>query len=114
MSISVNDRNLFSVGVFLIFIVVGILLATSGVITWFLCVPLILLLSGFWMLVLAGMRAIKPQKYERSTLSTLALGLGMIVIGGAWVVSIYSWIYSLAVILLAIALLAILAALKFK
>jgi hypothetical protein len=114
MSISINDRNLLSVGVFLIFVVIGILLAVSGVISWFLCVPLVLVLSGFWMIALAGLRAIKPKKYERSTFNTLALGLGMIVVGGAWFVSIYGWIYSLVVILLAIAFLAIAAALKLK
>ena len=111
---SSSDRQLLSVGVFLIIVVVGILLALAGVIGWGLFVPVVLVLSGFWAIALGGIRASKPQKYERGTFSTLALGFGMIAVGGAWFIFSYGWLYSLVVILLAVAALAIAAALKRK
>ena len=111
---SSSDRQLLSIGVFLIIIVVGIVLAVAGVIGWVLFVPLVLVLSGCWAIALAGLRAGKPQKYERGTFSTMASGLGLIAIGGAWYLFGINWLYSLIVILLAVAALAIVAALKRK
>lgn len=66
------------------------------------------------MLALAGVRASNPQKYERGTFSTIALGIGMIAVGAAWYLFSFGWLYSLVVILLAIAGLAIAVALKRK
>jgi hypothetical protein len=109
-----SDRQLLSIGVFLVIIVLGILLAVAGIIGWFLFVPAVLVLSGCWALALAAMRSKTPQKYERSSFSTLALGLGLIALGGAWYLFSFSWLYSLVVILLAIAVLAIVGALKRK
>jgi len=109
-----SDRQLLSIGVFLIIIVVGILLAVAKVIGWSLFVPVVLVLSGCWALALAGIRANKPQKYERGPFSTLALGFGLVAIGGAWYLFGINWLYSLVVILLSIAALAIAAALKRK
>ena len=43
---SSSDRQLLSIGVFLIIIVVAILLALAGVIGWDLFVPVVLVLSG--------------------------------------------------------------------
>ena len=109
-----SDRQLLSFGVFLIIIVVGILLAFTGVISWDLLVPVILVLCGLWAIALGGLRASKPQKYERGSFSTTAGGLGLIVVGAAWYLFGINWIYSLVVILLAIATLAIAAALRRK
>ena len=106
--------NCLTIGVFLITIVVAILLAVAKVIDWTLLFQWSLVLSGFWALALAGMRASKPQKYERGTFSTMALGLGMIAVGGAWFLFSINWLYSLVVILLVVAALAIAAALKRK
>ena len=111
---SESNRQLLSIGVFFLTVVVAILLFAAGLIGWTLIVPVVLVLSGLWALALAGLRAVKPQKYERRTFSTMALGLGMIAVGGAWFLFAFSWIYSLVVILLAIAALAIAAALKRK
>ncbi len=109
-----SDRQLLSFGVFLIIIVVGILLVVAGVIGWELFVPVVAVLCGCWAIALAGIRASKPLKYERGTFTTMAGGLGLIVFGFAWYLFGINWIYSLVVILLAIAALAIAAALKRK
>ena len=109
-----SDRQLLSFGVFLIIIVVGILLAFTGLIGWVLFVPVIAVLSGCWIIALAGIQAGKNQKYGRGTFSTTASGAGLIVLGVAWYLFGITWIYSLVVILLAIAALAIATALRRK
>jgi hypothetical protein len=112
--LSNSDRQLLSFGVFLIIVVVGILLAVTGVIGWGLFVPVVLVLCGLWAIALGGLRAGKPQKYERGSFSTMAGGLGLMVVGIAWYLFGINWIYSLVVILLAIAALAIAAAIRRK
>jgi hypothetical protein len=109
-----SDRQLLSIGVFLVIIVVGLLLVVAKTIDWDLFVPVVLVLSGCWTIALAGMRASKPQKYERGTFSTLAAGLGLIAVGGAWYLFGINPLYSLVLILLLIAALAIAAAPKRK
>ncbi len=109
-----GDRQLLSIGVFFIVIVVSILLYVAQLIDWTLIIPVILVFSGIWALVLAGIRASNPQKYERGAFSTLALGLLMIAVGGAWYLFYYGWLYSLVLILLVLGALAIAAALKRK
>ena len=111
---SSNDRQLLSFGVFLIIIVVGILLATAGIIGWGLFVPVVAVLCGLWAIVLGGMRSSKTQKYERGSFSTMASGAGLIALGAAWYLFGINWIYSLVVILLAIAALAIATSLRHK
>jgi hypothetical protein len=111
---SESRRQLLSIGVFFLTIVVAILLFAAGFIGWTLIIPVVLVLSGCWALVLAGIRASKPQKYERGTFSTMALGLCMIAVGGAWFLFAISWLYSLVLILLVLGALAIVAALRRK
>ena len=109
-----NDRQLLSFGVFLIIIVVGILLAIAGIIGWGLFVPVVAVFSGLWAIALGGMRASKTQKYERGFFSTMASGVGLIALGVAWYLFGFNWLYSLVVILLAIAALAIATSLRRK
>jgi hypothetical protein len=110
-----SRRETLSVGVVLIIIVVAIMLYATQVITdWTLIFPLVLLLAGCWMLVLAGMRASNPQKYERGGFSTMGLGLLLIAVGGAWYLFAFNPLYSLALVLLVFAALAIAAALRRK
>ena len=111
---SESSRQLLSIGVFFITIVVAVLLFAVGLIGWTLIVPVVLVFSGCWALFLAGIRASKPQKYERGAFGTLALGLCMIAVGGAWFLFAFSWLYSLILILLVLGALAIVAALKRK
>lgn len=107
-------RELLSIGAFLVVVVVSILLymPLTLLTDWMQVFQMILLLFGCWIIVLAGIRASNPQKYERQPYSTFAGGLLLVAIGGAWLVSVYSWIYSLVVLLLVIAALAIVSALK--
>ena len=109
-----SKRQLLSIGVFLLIIVAVILLFALAIIEWTLIIPLILVLSGMWMVILAGVRSSSPQKYEQSAFNTMGLGLFMIAVGGAWYLFGINWLYSLALILLVLAAIAIAAALKRK
>jgi hypothetical protein len=110
-----SSRDLLSIGAFLIIIVVAILLFAADFIDWTLIIPVILVLSGCWTLVLAGMRASNPQKYERGAFSTMGLGLLLIAVGGGWYLfSVNLALYAVVLVLLALAAIAIAAALKRK
>ena len=110
-----SRRETLSVGVVLIILVVAIMLYATQVISdWTLIFPLVLVLSGCWSLVLAGMRASNPQKYERGAFSTMGLGLLLVAVGGAWYLFSFNPLYSLALVLLVFAALAIAAALRRK
>jgi hypothetical protein len=110
------ERGLLSFGVFLVIVVVSILLYLPlQIITdWTLILPLILLLSGIWVVVLAGMKVAAPQKYELGSFNTVSWGLLLAAIGGAWFLWGYGWYYSMVVILLAVAGMAIAASMKRK
>ena len=107
-------RQLLTIGAFFIVLVVAIVLYVAGIIGWTLIVPLVLVLFGVWILVLAGMRSSTLQKYERGVFSTLSLGLLLVAVGGASYLFAYNPLYSLALILLLFGVLAIAAALKRK
>jgi hypothetical protein len=110
-----SNRDLLSIGAFLIVIVVAILLYAANLISLGLVIPVILVLSGCFALVLAGIRASNPQKYERGAFSTMGLGLLLIAVGGGWFLfSVNLALYGLALILLVIAAIAIAAALRRK
>jgi hypothetical protein len=110
-----SRRETLSLGVFLIIVVVAIMLYAAQVLSdWVLIIPVILVLSGCWTLVLAGMRAANPQKYERGAFSTMGLGLVLIAAGGAWYLFAFNPLYSLALVLLVFGALAIAAALRRK
>jgi hypothetical protein len=109
-----SKRQLLTIGVFCIILVVAILLVATNLIKWTLFPPLVLALFGIWILALAAMRGASPQKYERSSFSTMAMGLGLIVLGGAWFLFQYGWLYSLALILLAFGGIAIASAMSKK
>lgn len=113
-----GKRNLLSIGVFLIIVVVSIILYQPLQIVkdWMLTLPLIIALSGCWIIALAGIRRSSPQQYERGPFSTLSWGLLLAAVGGAWLLYGYgfSWVYSVVLVLLVLAVLAIMAALKKK
>ncbi len=111
---SESNRELLTIGVVILTVVVAIVLYVAGLIDWMLIVPVVLLLSGVWVMVLGFMRLGKSGKYERSGFSTMALGLIAIAVGGAWALFSFNWLYSLIVILLVVAGLAIAAALRRK
>ena len=110
-----SNRETLSIGVFIVIIVLAIMLYAVHVITdWTLIIPLVLVLFGCWTLVLAGMRASNPQKYERGAFSTFSLGLLLIAVGGAGYLFPVNPLYSLALVLLVFGALAITAALRRK
>ena len=112
---SESRRQLLTIGVFFIIIVVAILLYPANVThNWWNILQLILVLFGVWMLVLAGMRAMSPAKYERSPYSTVQMGVLLMALGAAWFLWGYNWIYTLAVLLLALGAIAITSALRRK
>jgi hypothetical protein len=111
---SESNRQLLTIGVVILTVVVAIVLYVAQVIDWTLIVPVVLLLSGVWVMVLGFMRLGKPGKYERSGFSTMALGAALIAIGGAWTLFSTNWLYSLIVVLLVVAGLAIATALRRK
>jgi hypothetical protein len=109
-------RDLLSVGVFLIIIVASILLyqPLQVIKDWTLILPFILLLSGCWFIVLAGLQVSSPQKYALGPFTTLSWGLLLAAVGGAWFLFSYGWYYSIALILVVFAIVAIAAGLKRK
>jgi len=109
-----NSRTLLTIGIFFITIVVAVILYVAGLIDWPWIAPVVILLNGFWFLILGAIRATKPVKYERSPFSTIALGLIAIAVGGALMLFSINWLYSVVVVLLALAGIAIAAALKRK
>jgi len=111
---SESNRQLLTIGVVILTIVVSIVLYLAGLIDWVLIVPVVFLLSGLWFLALGAIRMGKPIKYERSPFNTMALGLLAIAIGGAWLLFSANWLYSLIVILVVLAALAFAAAFQRK
>jgi hypothetical protein len=113
---SESSRQLLSVGVFFIAVVIAIVLYIAQIIDWPLILPVILLVFGLWLLALAGMQSNKPVKYAQSPFGTAALGLCLIAVGGGWFVLAItgSFLYTLIIILLVLAGLAIAAALRRK
>jgi len=113
--VSESRRQLLTIGVFFIIIVVAILLYPTNLThNWAYILQLILVLSGIWMLILAAMRAQSPQKYERSPYSTVQMGVLLMAVGGAWFLWSYSWIYSIALLLLALGAIALASAMRRK
>jgi hypothetical protein len=57
---SESNRNLLTIGVVILTVVVAIVLYVAKVIDWTLIVPVVLLLSGLWLLALGALRTSKP------------------------------------------------------
>jgi cobalamin synthase len=108
------DRNLLTIGALFIIIVVSVLLyyPASVLTQGWMVLATIILLFGFWLMVLAGMQRSNPVKYARGAFSYFGWGLLLAALAGAWFVYSVSWIYSLALILLVLAGLAIAAGLR--
>ncbi len=109
-----TKRQMLSIGAFFIILVVAIVLFAAGAIDWTLIAPVVLVLFGIWLLALATLRGVKTDKYARSPFSTAVMGLLLVAVGGAWFLSRVNWLYSVALVLLVLAGVAIAAALKRK
>ena len=112
---SESRGQLLTIGVFFIVVVVAILLYAANLIGNALNIfPMILLLFGVWMIVLAVIRAQSRQKYERSAFGTLEMGILLMGVGGAWLLFRASILYSIALLLLTLGIIAIVSALRRK
>ena len=112
---SEGRRQLLSIGVFFIVAVVAILLYAAGAFAdWLNIFPVIFILFGGWLLVLAGIRAQNPQKYEREPFSTLEMGVLLIALGGCWLLWRTNVLYSLVLILFVLGAIAVVAAMRRK
>jgi len=108
------NRDLLSIGIFLMIIAVSVVLASLNVMVWGLIPSFMIASYGCWLLVLAGMQSSSPQKYGRSASSLFGWGVLFIAVGGALFLAGISLLYSLVVVLIALAALAIFAALRRK
>lgn len=110
------ERNLLTIGALFIIIVVSILLkAPLNLLTaWWMVFATMIALFGIWLMVLAAMQYSNPKKYERSAFSFFGWGLLVVAVSGAWFLYGYNWVYSLAVILLVLGVVAIAAAFRSK
>lgn len=110
------DRNLLTIGALFVIIVVSVLLYTPvGLLNeWWMVLATVIVLFGFWLMVLAEMQRSNPEKYGRGAFSYFGWGLLLIALGGAWFLYYSNWVYSLVVILLVLGALAVAAAFRRK
>jgi len=112
---SESRRQLLSIGVLFIIVVVAIIAYAAKLIgPWLNIFPTIFILFGGWELIMAFMRSQSPQKYERTSFGTLEMGIIIIALGVAWLVYRTNWLYSLAVLILVLGAIAIASALRRK
>lgn len=108
--------GLLSFGVFVVIVAVCLVAwAAEYIATATEVVSLVVTFFGVWVVVLAGIRAKSPEKYERGAFSTFAWGVLITAVGGIWL--LYIWypenlVYSLAFLLVVIGILAVSAALR--
>lgn len=108
------DRNMLTMGAICVIVVVSILLYTPAYVftQWWMVLATMLALSGVWLMVLAAMQRSNPVKYGPEAFSYFGWGLLLIALGGAWFLAYTSIVYSLVLILLVLAALAIAAAFR--
>ncbi len=112
---SESRRQLLSIGVFFIVAVIAILLYAFGAFAdWLNIFPVIFIIFGGWMLALSGIRTSNPQKYEREPFSTAGMGVLLIALGGCWLLWRTNWLYSVALGLLVLGVIAVVAATRRK
>lgn len=108
-----SRKDMLSFGAFLIILVIAILLVATQTISLFWAIPVVLVLSGCWVLALAFMPGSKAQQnYPTGAFGKMGLGLVLIALGGAWYLSTINWLYAIALILFVLGSIAIAAALR--
>ncbi|MEA2089479.1 MAG: hypothetical protein U9O89_01800 [Thermoproteota archaeon] len=104
--------DVLSAGVFVIIIAVCLLLPMMIEPVKMTDVPsLIIAFVGVWIMILAGIKAKTPSKYGRGSFSTFGWGALLTAAGGAWFLR-FELIYSLALVLTIVGILAVIAALR--
>jgi len=107
--------GLLSFGVFVVIIAIFLIAYGARYITrWDEFLSLVLASYGIWTVILAGIRARAPEKYERGAFSTFVWGFLFVVIGGIWYLNIRGlpWTFALALILAGVGILAVISALR--
>jgi len=104
--------ELLSLGVLAVIVAVCLMAYVAEYIAVDAIPPLILAFFGLWTVVVAGIRAVSPEKYERGAFSTFGWGIMLIAIGGAWFLAKINLLYSIALFLIVIGVLAVAAALR--
>lgn len=104
--------GLLSLGVLAVIVAVCLIAYVAEYIVADAILPLILAFFGLWIVVVAGIRAVSPEKYERGAFSTFGWGVMLIAIGGAWFLTGINLLYSIALLLIVIGVLAVAAALR--
>ena len=108
-------KGLLTLGAFIIIVAITLILFSYAYIVLKEVLPLIIALFGAWLIVLAGIRAANPSKYERSPFSTFAWGILILIVGTSWILSIrqvLTPIVAFASVLIVIGVIAVVAALK--
>jgi len=105
-----RQLGMLSFGVLVVIIAI-LLIAFGPIQDWGSIISLTLVLYGLWTIALAGIRAKNPVKYERGAFSTLIWGVLLVTIGGAWLLYALDPLYSFALLLLVIGIIAVASAL---
>lgn len=107
-----SQLGVLSFGVFLIIVAVWIASWILKMITAENVVPLILLCGGVWTIVLAGLKAARPE--EEGAFSTFGWGMLFVVLGGSlYMVNMgMDPLYTVVFILILIGILAVITALR--
>lgn len=104
--------DVLSLGVFIIIVAVCLLLPMIIEPIEMIDVPcLIIAFLGVWIMIIAGVKAKNPSKYGRGPFSTFGWGALLTAVGGAWFLR-FNLVYSLALVLTIIGILAVVAAFR--
>jgi hypothetical protein len=101
------NRDLLTIGVFFIAIFLALIVGVTGALLWLDTIPLVMVIFGGWMFVLAELQRLNPEKYARNVFGNIQLGLVLVGVGGAWYLAYINWIYSIALIVLMIGIVAV-------
>ncbi|MGQ9565172.1 MAG: hypothetical protein ACUVT5_01305 [Candidatus Bathyarchaeales archaeon] len=110
-----NQRmSLLTLGAFIIIIAIVIIAYAAGQLSWLEIIPLIVALYGCWLMIESGVRWKNPSKYARSAFSVFGWGILLAVIGFGLDLTLrgVDLLYTVAVVLLLLGVLAVIAALK--
>ncbi|HVP40410.1 MAG TPA: hypothetical protein VMS95_00445 [Candidatus Krumholzibacteriaceae bacterium] len=110
---SKSQQGLLTLGALIIIIAVTIILGAAFNI-WYEVIPLIIAFYGCWLIIAAGIKTRNTSKYERSALSLFSWGMLLAAIGFGldFAYRGLPLVYTLAVVLLLLGILAVVAALK--
>jgi hypothetical protein len=104
--------GILSLGVLAVIVAVCLIAYVAKIIGAYDILPIIFVFFGLWIVAVAGIRTVSPEKYERGAFSTFSWGIILIAIGCAWFLARINLLYSIALLLIVIGILAVVAALR--